>query len=150
MKPQRDYSVVTAVQGSLGAPEGEDNTAGFAGMTLVLRSMEWTRRGGCQADQLGFTMNGKSLISKVKSTSVCDIPQMHKTQAPYSGWNEYDGTYAVWEGSPNSIETCPDSVAYTYVGKRYDFVISLKGSGDRKAPTVLYVGKGSIDSSWCD
>jgi hypothetical protein len=96
-------------------------------------------------------MNGKSLINPAGgSVSVCDVPKL-VTDSQFINWS-YDGKHGVWRDSPEDRDSpsCPNSVSYTLINKRYDFVISLKDSGAGGDSTIMYIGKQSMDIGYCD
>jgi hypothetical protein len=121
-------------------------------MTFVIKSEEWSTK--CKHDAITFTMNGKSLINPTGgSVSVCNIPKLAKDSQFQHNWS-YDGDehHAVWTGPPEDRDSpsCPNYASLTRKGRRYDFVIGLKDSGDGKDSTTMYIGKKSIDIVYCD
>jgi hypothetical protein len=143
------FNVTCRSQGPVN--EFDPSPNGFVGMTFVLKSGEWSRPGRCTADTLSINMNGRSLIDPAVTVSVCDVPKL-LTSSPYVNWRKYDGAHAVWTDAPEERDTvsCPASVAFAEKAKRYNFVITLKDSGDGQAPTALYLGKHSLRVNYCD
>jgi hypothetical protein len=135
------------------------DTGGFTQLRLVIKSDEWTRPGGCKPDTLSVTMNGGSLLDPAGSVTVCNARKL-QDRSPWRNWATYkkggslfdeDGVRVTFVGSPEIRDgDCPEDVSVASLGETLDFVIRLKGSGDRKAPTVVYIGKGSIGVAGCD
>jgi hypothetical protein len=131
---------------------------GFTGIEFILKSDEWSRS-KCKSDRFAFTQKindtgiVKSLISKTRDVSMCDVPKL-STTSPYSNWGHvpFNGTHAVWLNSaPYDVgnDDCPADSSNNLKGDRCDFTIRLADSGDGKFPTTVYVGARSIFDEYC-
>jgi hypothetical protein len=102
-------------------------------------------------DTLTATVNKKSLLDPAGSVTVCNALSMErkfpdwKTLSNGAPGSSATNTRVVFQGYLTDLdEGCPLQQHFAMPGERLDFVFSLKGSGDGKAPTAVYIGKKSI------
>jgi hypothetical protein len=104
-------------------------------------------------------MNGGSLLDPGGNVGMCQALTL-EADSLWDNFHTYDkgipfihdpdGPRVAFTLSPRRKDNeCPEPVAVVIKGKRYDFVIRLKDSGDGKAPTTVYIGKGSISAQDC-
>jgi hypothetical protein len=97
-------------------------------------------------------VNKRSLLDPAGSVTVCraltmeqDWGRSWQTRKKGSPGASADGTRVVLGGPVRDEQGCPEGQFSALPGDRLDFVFSLKGSGDGKAPTTVYLGKKSIN-----
>jgi hypothetical protein len=125
---------------------------GYAAVSFVLKSDEWARPGGCKPDTPSIMVNGVNILDPHGSVTVC---RALTEENSLFNWQTYrKGDTISSEDGPRVYffqylmepeEGCPLISLHFKLGQRLDFVIRLKGSGDGKAPTVMYIGKSSIE-----
>jgi hypothetical protein len=126
--------------------------SGTAGVLIVIKSGEWARPDGvCKLDTLTVMANGKSILDPAGSVTVCRALTMQqdwrswRTRLAGSPGASTDGTRVTLAGRVRDLDQgCPQNQFWALPGDRLDFVFSLRGSGDGKAPTTMYIGKHSI------
>jgi hypothetical protein len=137
-------------------PDGVQDVVpyGYAMVEFVLKSGEWTRRGGCKRDTISMTVNGTNVLGPQSSVNVC---QALKMTDKYYNWRTHKkGDHQVYDTDGPRVhffdylmdpeQGCPMVDLEVNEGQRLNFVIRLKGSGDGKAPTVIYIGKRSVSA----
>jgi hypothetical protein len=125
---------------------------------MVIKSDEWSRPGGCKNDTLSFTVNRGSIVHPKGSVTICQALTLDR-DSPWTNWrlldnddspNDEDGPRVVYRGTPGDTDAVCDGDFRYEIGDRVDFAIRLKGSGDGKEPTTVYIGKGLIGIVGCD
>jgi hypothetical protein len=124
---------------------------GYATLAFVLKSGEWARPQGCKDDTLSMTVNGKHVLSFSGGISVCHALTMGDD---YYNWHTLQEGDALFNTDGPRVYTseylqepeqgCPRVYEKFTKGQRLDFAIRLNGNGDGKAPTVMYLAKGSV------
>jgi hypothetical protein len=95
-------------------------------------------------------VNGKQVLAS-GGLDVCSALRMEDVFYNWRTHRKGDAVYnadgirvSAFEYLQEPEQGCPGLRDTFTLGQRLDIVVRLKGNGDGKAPTVVYLGKGSV------